>query len=233
MEPTGVVDIFATKGIEYIFVLGYLAMFIPFMMVHLKTAGTGLKAAAQKAIRKAGEWFTVPEGVSFHPGHAWAVADGDQTIRVGLDEFGHRLIGEPKAYRLPKVGTEVTAGVPALQLDFESAVLDVLSPVQGEVVEVNERTAESPGRINADPFGEGWLMKVRVADAQTALRNLLDGSLAHAWMKDTTQKLRASMGDGLGEVMADGGEPINGMAREIAPEDWPKLARKFLLTERD
>ncbi len=106
----------------------------------------------------------------------------------------------------------------------------MLCPVRGEVVAVNEELLESPHLISDDPYGRGWLMKVRVPRMRPALRNLLSGSLAKAWIDDTMEVLQQRMSGSLGVVLQDGGLPVSGFARELSPEAWDEVVAEFLLT---
>ena len=108
----------------------------------------------------------------------------------------------------------------------------MLCPVRGEVVVVNEELLKSPQLVSDDPYGQGWLMKVRVPRVQPALRNLLSGNLATAWVDDTMEVLqqRMSGNESLGVVLQDGGLPVSGFARELSPEAWDEVVTEFLLT---
>jgi hypothetical protein len=107
----------------------------------------------------------------------------------------------------------------------------MLAPVGGRVVAVNRAVLETPGLAAEDPYGEGWLLKVEASDRRTALRNLLSGELASAWMRHTVERLRALPAGGLGVVMPDGGVPVRGFGRQLAPEEWDAVAREFFRTD--
>ena len=90
--------------------------------------------------------------------------------------------------------------------------------------------ARRPELVNEDPYGRGWLMKVRVPRVKSNVSNLLGGSLALEWMEQAARSLRRRMSGELGEVMQDGGLPVVGIAKNLSPEKWDELAREFLLT---
>jgi glycine cleavage system H lipoate-binding protein len=225
------VELFATKGIEYIVVIGYLLVLVPFGFV-LSRAGVGpaLAGAASRVGRAMRSWFHMPEDYHFHPGHSWAAPDGEDVLKVGMDDFAQKLLGKLTAVALPEPGSRVEFGEAGWQVDVDSKQFDMLCPVRGEVVAVNEELLESPHLISDDPYGRGWLMKVRVPGTRPALRNLMSGSVAGAWIDDTMEVLQQRMDAGLGVVLQDGGLPVSGFARELSPEAWDEVVEDFLLT---
>jgi glycine cleavage system H lipoate-binding protein len=208
-------ELFATKGIEYIIVIGYLLLLVPIGFV-LSRAGVGpaLAGTAARVGQAIRSWFHVPEGYHFHPGHSWAVPDGEDILKVGMDDFAQKLLGK----------------LDAVVVDVDARRFDMLCPVRGEVVAVNEELLKSPQLVSNDPYGQGWLMKVRVPRMRTALRNLISGSLAGAWIDETMNALQQRMHGSLGVVLQDGGLPVSGFARELSPEAWDEVVEEFLLT---
>lgn len=106
----------------------------------------------------------------------------------------------------------------------------MLSPVDGTVVAVNERLLDSPEVLDRDPYGEGWLLKVRAPRAAANAKQLLSGALARRWMEEACDGLRTLMSPELGRAYQDGGVPVDGMARSLDPARWDEVARRFLLT---
>ena len=104
-----------------------------------------------------------PEDLLYHPEHDWArVEDGHATL--GITWFAQDALGEVVFFDLPAVGTSVSKDAPYAEVESVKAVSDVVAPLSGEIVEVNDSIADSPQLINEDPYGEGWLVKVRLAD---------------------------------------------------------------------
>lgn len=229
-------DIFAiyhAKVLEYLIAVSYLLLFVPFWRyVSEGRPAPAPEAATRRQPRLAG-WFSVPEALRFHPGHAWLRAEGDGLVTVGLDDFASKLIGPVSALRLPRVGEHVTQGERGWTLGAGDASVDMLSPVDGTVVAVNEQAAAGPEKLQADPYGKGWLLKVQTDRLDRSLRQLLSGELARKWMEGVAEGLRQQLSPRLGLVLQDGGQPVDGIARELDPEHWSRLARRFLLSERD
>ncbi len=96
--------------------------------------------------------------------HEWVVAEGDTAI-IGISHFAQDQLGEVVYVDLPSVGDEVIAGETFGEIESVKSVSELYSPVSGEIVEVNEALGDSPETVNADPHGEGWMIKVKMEDA--------------------------------------------------------------------
>jgi glycine cleavage system H protein len=104
-----------------------------------------------------------PDDLVYHPEHDWARVDGD-TATLGITWYAQDQLGEVVFFDPPEVGTNITKDSPYAEVESVKAVSDVIAPVSGEIVEVNEALKDSPEQINDDSYGEGWLVKVRLAD---------------------------------------------------------------------
>jgi len=230
MEAYRYFDLFATKGLEYLLVLAFLGALILFWRLLNRPARTLATARPAGVHGAPTPWFRLPEGFFYHQGHSWAAADGPDVFRVGIDDFAQRLIGRPSAVELPRVGEQIRQGEPGWKLRVDAESVPLLSPLEGEVVDVNEEVLKSPALVNADPYGRGWLMKVRVPRAAGNLKNLLSGRLAAAWMEDTVDALRRAMPAPAAATLQDGGEPITGIAQVLSRDRWTEIAADLLRT---
>lgn len=104
-----------------------------------------------------------PDDLLYHPDHDWARIDGD-IAEFGVTWYAQDSLGEVVFFDPPEVGTTVTQGESYAEVESVKAVSDVIAPLSGEVVEVNEALADSPELINEDPYGGGWMVKVRLSD---------------------------------------------------------------------
>jgi glycine cleavage system H protein len=104
-----------------------------------------------------------PEDLLYHPEHDWAKIDGD-VATFGVTWFAQDSLGEIVFFDPPAVGAKVTQGDSYAEVESVKAVSDVIAPLSGEIVEVNEALSDSPEKVNDDPYGEGWMVKVRLSD---------------------------------------------------------------------
>ena len=109
-----------------------------------------------------------PEDLKYYAEHDWARIEGDSAT-FGITWYAQDALGEVVFFDAPKVGAEVSKGQPYTEVESVKAVSDVFAPLSGEVTQVNESLADKPETINDDPYGEGWMVRVRLSDqAQTA-----------------------------------------------------------------
>ena len=113
-----------------------------------------------------------PDDLKYHPEHDWARVDGD-VATLGITWYAQDQLGEVVFFDPPAVGTTIAKDSPYAEVESVKAVSDVIAPLSGEIVEVNEALKDSPEQINEDPYGEGWLVRVRLSDA-AELDSLLD-----------------------------------------------------------
>jgi glycine cleavage system H protein len=108
-----------------------------------------------------------PDDLLYHPEHDWArVEEGDPPIAtLGITWFAQDVLGEVVFFEPPAVGTSLTKDTPYAEVESVKAVSDVIAPVSGEITEVNGALADNPEAINEDPYGVGWMVKVRLSDA--------------------------------------------------------------------
>ena len=104
-----------------------------------------------------------PEDLLYHPEHDWARIDGD-VATLGVTWYAQDALGEVVFFDPPEVGASVTKDESYAEVESVKAVSDVIAPLSGEIVEVNEALSDAPEQINEDPYGEGWLVKVRMSD---------------------------------------------------------------------
>ena len=115
----------------------------------------------------------LPNDLKYNKSHEWARNNGDGTLTLGITDHAQELLGDLVFVELPEVGQSVAAGGECAVVESVKAASDVYSPAAGEVIETNEALADSPELINEDPYGEGWILKLRMTDA-SEWDNLLD-----------------------------------------------------------
>jgi len=165
-----------------------------------------------------------------HPGHAWLRTTSDGYAVVGVDDFTQSVVGKIDAVSLPRLLARVKQGEAAWRLKHGERTLPMISPVSGWVVEKNDAVLRDPSLVNASPFGEGWLFKVKPYKLTAELRNLLTGREARRWQDAVRGHLQAFFSGTPALFMQDGGVLLQGLADRCSEEEWGRLASEFFLT---
>jgi glycine cleavage system H protein len=105
-----------------------------------------------------------PEHLKYHPEHDWARIEGEEAV-LGITWFAQDALGELVHFEAPDVGSSVGKDTAYGEIESVKAVSDVIAPLSGEVLEVNQRAVDEPELVNDDPYGEGWLIRIRLSDA--------------------------------------------------------------------
>src|SRR3974377_439963 len=121
--------------------------------------------------------FSVPENLRYHPGHTWALSESPALVRVGMDDFATKLAGKIQSITLPKRGQWIRQGQKLFTLHRDGVAVDMVSPIEGSVSDVNDAVAANPALARNDCYGDGWLITVNSPDAKVNFRNLLGGAL--------------------------------------------------------
>jgi glycine cleavage system H protein len=108
-----------------------------------------------------------PDDLKYHEEHDWARMEGDEAV-LGITWFAADALGELVHFEAPEAGSTVTKDQSYGEVESVKAVSDVIAPLSGEVLEVNERVVDAPETVNEDPYGNGWLLRIRVADPAEA-----------------------------------------------------------------
>ncbi len=219
-------------------VLLVLAMFLIFILIdYLRHRGQVAVIApeprpvAVPAIDASlvGGYVLRPE-LAYHPGHTWVVDEGRNVARMGLDEFAVRLLGKVESIRLPQLNRWIRQGQKILALTREGETVEMLSPIEGEVIAINREAIENPDVIRRDPYGKGWLLAVKAPQIETNLKNLLTGRLAVRWMEEAAERLRGMVPQLAGAVAQDGGLPVSDVIAHLDGQSWSEVTKEFFLS---
>ena len=123
-----------------------------------------------------------PEDLRYHPEHDWVRLEGDEAT-FGITWYAQDSLGEVVFYDPPEVGSTTAKDQPYTEVESVKAVSDVIAPLSGEILAVNSAAAENPEVINSDPYGGGWLVKVRLSDP-AEVDSLLDAAAYKAMLED-------------------------------------------------
>jgi len=174
--------------------------------------------------------FQVPENLRYHPGHTWALSESPSLVRVGMDDFASKLTGKIDRITLPQRGQWLRQGQKICTVYRDGNAVDMVSPIEGSVADINETVARDPKLALRDPYGEGWLVTVQSPDAKTNFRNLLGGALARWWTEESASRLQRKMPMALGALAQDGGVAMDDATAHIPGQDWMPIAKEFFLS---
>lgn len=177
--------------------------------------------------------FAVPENLRYHPGHTWALSESPSLVRVGMDDFASKLTGKLENITLPQRGQWIRQGQKLCTIYHDDAAVDMVSPIEGTVSDINQAVLQNPKLALSDPYGDGWLVTVNAPDAKTSFKNLLGGPLARWWTEESASRLQRRIPVAMafaGALAQDGGEAINDVAAQIPDQEWAPLAKEFFLS---
>jgi glycine cleavage system H protein len=123
-----------------------------------------------------------PADLRYHPEHDWARIDGDEAT-FGITWFAQDALGELVHFEPPEDGAAVTAGQTYAEVESVKAVSDVIAPLSGEIIEINRSIVDAPETVNADPYGEGWIVRVRLSDPSEA-ESLMDAQAYEQYLAE-------------------------------------------------
>jgi glycine cleavage system H protein len=123
-----------------------------------------------------------PEGLKYHREHDWARIEGDEAT-LGITWFAQDALGELVHYEAPDVGSTISKEESYGEVESVKAVSDLITPLSGEVLEVNAKVVDEPETVNEDPYGEGWLVRIRISDA-SEVDSLLDAGAYRAELEN-------------------------------------------------
>ncbi len=196
-----------------------------------QTVAAEIPAAAASAVEQPYvDGFLVPQQLTYHPGHTWALRERKNLVRVGVDEFAAALVGSVEKIEAPKPGQWVRQGQRALSFFRGNEKTEMVCPTEGEVVEINEEILKNPSLLRTDPYGKGWVAMMHVPDEETTARNMVPSALVKNWMRDAVTRLYARQPRLAGAVAADGGRPAGDLLGGLPAVNWKEVTSEFFLT---
>lgn len=194
------------------------------------TAEAGAYSHAGPPAMTKEQGFDVPRGYCFHPGHTWVLDEGRQNARIGLDSFGANLIGKIDRVEVVGLNRWVRQGQKVCTISHDGTSVELLSPVEGVVISVNNELLKDPSLLAKDPYQSGWICVVKSPEIATNLNNLLQGTLVAPWMQDSVRRLSTLTAKLAPAAAADGGMPVSGLLTHLEPGVQRTLIHEFFLT---
>lgn len=235
MEGFTYTNIFETKALEYLIIVFFFALLIPFWMLISGKRKSEVKASSVPRFL-ATESLKLPHGIFFSKYHTWAHLEKNGEAKVGLDDLLLHLTGkvEIKYFKVP--GDEIHKGEMLARLHHNGNRLEVFSPVTGRISHVNELLEHNPQLVKDDPYRHGWIYSLKPSNWMADIHSCFLAEDAVAWAKDELVRfkdfLAVSSSGNLSQqaevVMQDGGEIIEKALVHFPQEVWQEFQEKFL-----
>lgn len=221
------------KSAEYLIALGGLFTYMLFWRLLNGPAREALPVIeVAKAFKDRIAGFFAPSDVMYHPGHSWVRIEDADTVTIGMNEVAGKIVGKVDSISLPQAGSELKQGSLGWTLKSGNKSVPMLSPVDGEVIAVNERVEYSPQSAVSDPYGNGWLVKVKSPNLAVSIRNLIPKDAVANWLEGIRESLmHRRLDPAMAAMYQDGGLPVEGIAKALDPENWDEIAKEYFLTK--
>lgn len=235
MDGFSYTNIFETKGMEYLIIIAFLAMLIPFWAIlnkQVKITNQIQKVLVNLSVNI----LRIPQGLFYCKNHTWAHLQASGIAKVGLDDLLLHLIGVVKFNNLRKSGEIINKGDLLAEIDQKGKQLKIFSPISGKILHTNTMLNENPEMLNDAPYGKGWIYKIRPSNwiEETYTYHLAEDAtdwstkefyrykdfLAVTMKKYSPESSRI--------ILQDGGEIINNSLSELPIEIWQDFQKEFL-----
>lgn len=235
MENFTYTNIFDTKGIEYIAIIIFLALLIPFWIVLNKRVQITARIKKALGFLTAGV-LKIPHGVFHSKNHTWAYLEKNGEAKVGLDDLLLHITGEVKVRPVKNSGEEVAKGDLLVEIEQNGKMLQVTSPISGKILNSNHTIAENPGLLNEDPFGDGWVYKIKPSAWKVETQAYYLAEEAVDWTQKELVRFKDFMAESVMKyspeqsslVLQDGGELRDNTLAELPDEVWKDFQKDFL-----
>lgn len=230
-------DIFATKGIEYLIIITFLTLLIPFWLILNK------KGKLNNQIQKAFGFLSatilkIPQGLYYSRNHTWLFMERSGIAKLGLDDLLLHITGEVKFNIHKSQGEMISKGDLLTEIDQNGKVLRIFSPLSGEIMEANLTLNESPGMLNEDPYGKGWMYKIKPTNWVADIKSCYFAAEATKWSVNELGRFKDFLAISMKKhdaepsqvILQDGGEICDYSLSTLPREIWIDFENEFLKT---
>ncbi len=235
MEGFSYTNIFETKGIEYLTIIAFFAILVPFwMLITRKTKSRELVSSVKGFISASS--IRIPQGIFFSRFHTWAHLEKTGEARVGLDDLLVHLTGDIKVIPYKTPGDQIEKGELLARIAYNGNSLNVLSPISGKIEESNAELETNPDALKSDPYQLGWIYSIKPTNwkVDTDLCYLAED--ATTWAVQELERFKdflavsasKMMPQPVGFVMQDGGEIVEKPLANFPQEVWEEFQKNFL-----
>jgi glycine cleavage system H protein len=228
-------DIFATKGLEYLIIIAFLVLLIPFWIMLNKQVKMTRQLKNALGILSA-NILRIPQGLFYSKNHTWMHLEKSGAAKVGLDDLLLHITGEVKFSHLKNPGDMINKGDLLTEINQNGKLLAIFSPVSGKIVETNPILHEHPGTLNEDPYGKGWIYKIKPSNWIAEAKSCYLAEEATIWSERELLRfkdfLAVTMKNNSPEasmvILQDGGELCDHSLSALPDETWKDFQKEFL-----
>lgn len=234
MEGFTYTNIFETKGIEYLAIITFFLVLIPFWM--LLSRPVKIRSAVRKAMGTLNFGsFHLPQGLFFSRHHSWTYLEKSGLAKVGIDDFLVKVIGEVNMIRMKNPGERVQKGELLGLIDQGGKKLNIYSPVTGEIRDINAMLTSNPALLLEDPYEKGWFCRIKPEKWVAETNGYYFAESALEWVEQELARFRDFMAGVLSKsngnthlVLQDGGELIAEPLQMLSGEIWQAFQDEFI-----
>jgi len=228
-------NIFETKGFEYIAIIAFFIVLVPFWII-LNKQGI-IKHKIKKVIKILSfDILKIPQGVFYCKNHTWAYMEKSGTASVGLDDFLLHTTGEVQLINLKNRGEIIHQGELLTEVMKDDHLLKMYSPISGEIMSINAQLNENPEFLNNDPMGKGWLYKIKPSKWKNETQTFYIAEDATNWAKMEMQRFKdflalsgqKYLNATTSPILQDGGELLDHTLSGLPNSVWEDFQENFL-----
>ena len=235
MEGFSRIDIFDTKGVEYLFVIGYLVLLIIFWKLSTKQVKLGEKIQQAIGVLTASV-LRIPQGLFYSKNHTWTHLEESGAARVGMDDLLQHITGEVKLDQLRTPGEIIRKGELLTEIHQEGKHLRIFSPISGTILDANTDLSESPELLNQDPYNDGWFYRIKPSDWKSETGSYYFAEEAVNWSVKELERFKDFLAVSMKKVapepsmvaLQDGGELRDNTLSLMPNEVWEEFQKDFL-----
>jgi glycine cleavage system H protein len=228
-------NIFDTKGIEYLVIIAFLLLLIPFWLA-LNRKVT-IKEQIQKALGVlSASILKIPQGIFYSKNHTWTYLEKSGVAKVGLDDLLLHITGSVKIQQMINSGENIKKGDKLAEIDQNGKSLSIFSPISGKVLDSNHILNVDHELLNQDPYGKGWLFEIKPTNWVVEIPACFLAEEATDWFKKELDRYKDFLAVNMSKyssetsfaTLQDGGELIDNSLAELPEEMWTDFQKEFL-----